>query len=720
MRASVGGQPRIDDYSVALIQSEAEALHTPNLDLSVARLGERGRPLALFTERDFMSLFETSSQYDCIIVGFNALYQSPALREAFDRRLPDTGLIVMHQLRTEALTCFKDDLALRVRNLADEVEHVQLAEDRNLLDEVVLNWPNGLIRGGGPDHLRMTGKVHSVVQPTLDSAWRPVLDVKEDETRYPALLRTKRSHPRRIIVCYLWVEPREPRHIHLLENMVNYCAVGVPEVAVFQSPGEESDVAEVARRLALQGRRSVVPIDRIDFASWPLRHCRQLVVQDGHSSSSSLSSQQAGLWMKGDAAIVVVGKEGDLTLHYRSPDEHWIALRWAAWFNAVAPQTWLGGTDQYGKSHRGSVFQTRAVLRMLMQREMTNPPQESEEGSLGLKPVSYYQPEVERFFSTTNRWKGGSLDETISTTAAALDIDRLLQGKAISVLRRRKLMDWLRHQFPKAGLEDKLDIARCLRDTSLFQDAQKNWMQPSALMPPSLATKLREAALVCGAPRGDLREAAPQFESSGLEKSLLLACGYLEAMVVFRERFPDHPLASNDAGIDAALHTIGRYGQLLNGDTKVETMNAESVGAEASALIAYFGPHPATTHVLAEEGLQIPVALVDEVFRETSSSRAKLAEAREELSRHRRQLRSLIIAQYIMGALVGVASGAVFFLAKRDYVWAAATFLGISAILGGLGLSAPWTAWVFKAILAGPQGLLSAIGERLFPSDEHS
>lgn len=715
----------IENYSLALVQSEMEALHTPNLDLSVARLGSR--PATLFTERNVQSLLETTDQFDCIVIGFNALYQSRHLREAFEERLPETGLIILHQLQTDALALLKNDLALRVRRLERQVE-VCLAQYRDPLDEVLLNWPNYLCAGGPGNGLRLKGRAHASILPSLDGAWRTVLEAREVESAceasevegaYPVLVRTTRTHVPRICVCYLWLEPRQDSHMRLLENMISFCAAGVPEVAILTSPSLDGGVEEVAQRLKLYGQR-LVSVDRIDFDRWPLRHCRQLVVPDDPSSPADAALALAGPWMRrGDAAVVVVGKDGELRLHYRTPDEEWIQLRWAAWFNAVPPQTWFGGVDQYGEEHRGRVFRTRAVLRVLKQLESVAERRQSEDQPLGLKPAIHYQAEVAQFFATTDRWKGASLDETISTTAAAEDIDRLLGRKALPPGRRRRMIEWLRKEFPSAGVEDKLDIARCLKDKQLFEEAQRSIsLDPMA---PALATKLREAAVVCGEPRSDLLEAKPEAGGSGLQNSLLLACQYLEAAVAFARRFPDHPLASTEGSIEAALRTIGLHGQLLHIDdpeTPLHAMEAETVGAEALALVAYFGRNPATTHVLAEGGVHIPVAVADEVFRETSSSRAKLTEAREELAKHRSKLRSLKIAQYILGVLAGLAAGTVFVLTHRSYVWAAATFLGISAVWAFFGLSAPWTAWVFRSVLSGPQGLLSAIGDRLFPLDE--
>jgi hypothetical protein len=707
----------VEDYSVALVQSEAEALHTPNLDLSGVRLGEgRGRPIQLFTERNVHSLLEQEDQFDCIVVGFNSLYQSESLRKAFESRLPQTGLVILHQLQTEALECLQGDLALEVRRLPGEIDHAEIAEDRNPLDEAILNWPHDLC-AGGDEGFRLRAKAHSFVQPSLDGAWRAVMEVHEEDAHHPVVVRTKSSHAHRIVVCYLWLEPRDGAHLRLLENMVNYCAAGVPEVAVYRPQGTEERAAEVARRLVLHGRNPVF-VDRLDFEAWPIRHCRQVVLVDDGEAEVSLASTRAGEWMRTDAAIVVATEGGDLTLHYRTPDEEWIAIRWAAWFNAVPPQAWLGGVDQYGQQHRGSIFQMRAVLRVLKRLEGSLRLREGEEHSFGLKPADHYHPELERFFATTDRWKGASLDETISTTAAAEDIDRLVGGGAIPSTRRKKMHAWLRREFPEAGVEDQLDIVRCLRNMPLFVRAQRSI--PDAPLSPGIATKLREAALACGTAPSEFREAAPGPEGSGLERSLLLACRYLEAAVEFQRQFPSHPLSDDDRGMAVALDTIGRHSELLRNDPArpLKEMQGESVGAEASALLAYFGQQAVTTHVLAEEGLHIPVAVVDEVFRETTSSRAKLAEAREELASHRRQLRALTLAQFIFGVLVGAAAGYVFFRTKSNYLYAAATFLGLSLVLGLIGLNAPWTKWVFQAILSGPAGIVSAVGDRFLRSDE--
>jgi hypothetical protein len=178
--------------------------------------------------------------------------------------------------------------------------------------------------------------------------------------------------------------------------------------------------------------------------------------------------------------------------------------------------------------------------------------------------------------------------------------------------------------------------------------------------------------------------------------------------------------------MNEALNTIRRYSDLLHlsrSEPALAQVNPESVGTEALALMSYFGRRPATTHVLNDEGLQFPVAVVDEVFREATSSRAKLNEIRQEQAGNKRKLHALIIAQWILSLVAVGAAGAVLYLTGLtgiSWLWAALTFLVLATILGALELSASWTAWVFKGIASGPTGIVSAIGDRVFGTDDGS
>ena len=59
--------------AVALVQSEAEMLHSPAHDVSSFLRGDRERwRLESFTERTFDGIDKIAATFDCVIIGFNA------------------------------------------------------------------------------------------------------------------------------------------------------------------------------------------------------------------------------------------------------------------------------------------------------------------------------------------------------------------------------------------------------------------------------------------------------------------------------------------------------------------------------------------------------------------------------------------------------------------------------------------------------------------------
>src|SRR5205823_3969417 len=63
------------------------------------------------------------------------------------------------------------------------------------------------------------------------------------------------------------------------------------------------------------------------------------------------------------------------------------------------------------------------------------------------------------------------IDYSVGTTCAALDIDALLGGKAFEARTSDALRAWLRDEFENTGLEERLEIVRCLADEKLLAKA---------------------------------------------------------------------------------------------------------------------------------------------------------------------------------------------------------------------------------------------------------
>jgi hypothetical protein len=724
------------DYSIALVQSEAESLRTPALDLAPHLLQRSPFQTELVTEGDASKLSEGPSEFECIVFGFNVLYLSPNLRRAVTRHPPDTNLLVLHQLTTEALGFLKGDLRVEARPVPQERHTACIPTGRESKEEVLLNWPQDVLQGEGPESLSAPVERH-LVSPVPSSPWQPVLDIKQDGLRLHVVLRTAGVYEKRIILCNLWLEARSEQHMRLLDNMISYCAAGFPEVSVHQPITSIDQMEDVATRLRLQGIRPI-RLQRLDFSSWPLRRCRQLIV--GTDTNVTDLLPQADEWMRRGGAFVVVEDE-DTTMRYRSTDRWFLVEQWAAWFNSVGSATWHGGTDPSGEQHEGSIHKSRAVLAVL--RRLREDFDSSTLSRVGLPDMQEFRRPISSLLK--KRWQS-RFEHTISTACAAFELtqwlDEALEAPAsdqsrssrgrqqrrtgdrdavLSETEERWIERWLRGAFDGAGPEDQLDIARCLRDRKLFAEAIERL--PGTPLPPSLAMKARAAAVSCDVSVESLSrgELLAESEDSELETSLLLACRYLQTWVVFAGRFPQDPLAENDQGVQMALATIGRSGRLLHQESRSGaplSIDAEAASAELLALFEYFGRTSAATHVLGWPGEAVATATLEVVLSETDRTRQALRAAESKNAANEAKLRALKVAQFILGLLAAGGAGLVYLL-TWSIVWTTVTFVGLSAVLHLLHLSSPWVGWLATKIGGGVTGVAGGIAEVLFPADEN-
>src|SRR6187402_1885322 len=69
--------------AVAVLQSEAEMLHSPARDVStyLRARGKRWR-VETFTERMFDGVEKIAASFDCVIIGFNAVCHDTGIRKA--------------------------------------------------------------------------------------------------------------------------------------------------------------------------------------------------------------------------------------------------------------------------------------------------------------------------------------------------------------------------------------------------------------------------------------------------------------------------------------------------------------------------------------------------------------------------------------------------------------------------------------------------------------
>ena len=270
------------------------------------------------------------------------------------------------------------------------------------------------------------------------------------------------------MVCSAWLDPRDDeQHARLLENAIAYCAQGRPEIAVVgataAASGRLPPAALLARKLRLQGSSTVeiapAPNSELYFDQWPLREVSHVVLRNDERPEDYLERRDAAVWLESGGTLVGVNN-GRFTLHTGVSDAHWVAQRWALWFHSVDQERWLDG-----------IFRARAVLEVLSRIQGSDTRAHPER--LGLdRDIAELIPQLGRLIDAE---LGGryNVNELVSSTTAALDVDRLAGGRVLQEAQRLQVEAWLRAAFPRASLEERFDIARALGDEGLdlFEEA---------------------------------------------------------------------------------------------------------------------------------------------------------------------------------------------------------------------------------------------------------
>lgn len=696
--------------SIALVQSENEVLHTPAFDLSAFLASDPDKwDLQLFTDRNFEGLIETAGQFDCLILGFNVLHLTRELVETLEASLPDTGILVLHQLTDKALRFLPPDLGVKVGRLPDTEEHVVLPVQVEPDDEILFRWPERVEtdlveaeRAASPGSTatathQLEGYALCYLEEAVGNRWRRFLEVEHDGHRRAVGIRTPRTRHPGILLCNLWLEPSREDHAALLTNMVRYCARGVPDVAVL-TPGGDARLDVLARKVSLQGIRVVQvpapdPSEPSPFERWPLRRVERAVVDENRAVDDR--------WRQRGGVVVRVAESGDLSLSGGQSDQLWVATCWAAWFSAVPPQRWHGGrVEGEDEPSRGSIFQSRAILRML--DWIAQQPAEAV-GSLALPVPATFAPYLGALVAPRVNPDGG-VDGTISSTTAAWDINALTGDNALTDKTEARMEKWLRDSFRDAthmSVADRLDIARALRDYDLLEEALE-WLRercrsddaftpPGArvlpkggmALSPMIVTRLRQTCVAVSASDAggsstqlaELLQGIEEDRDSGLSTNLLLAAEHLDAAVAFEDTFGEHDPTLLDpsseqavANIELAIGTLSRHGRVVHIGEDGErwdpaSVNGESISTEALSLIAYFGRQPASdgerpitnTHFISPRSRGLPPIAVNQLISEVQESRKAFVHTDQELARvttqSKKQERVLNRARHILGAL---------------------------------------------------------------------
>jgi len=626
--------------AVALVQSEAEMLHSPAHDVSSFLRCDQDRwRLESFTERTFDGVDKIASSFDCVIIGFNAACHHCGIREALEAaQRPPSNLLVLHQKESGALDFLLDGLAIDLEPLEARSEYAY-ARERREQDEQLLNWPRCVVSGSPQEPIPCPADFS--LRFGSDTAWRTVLEVEDGTRRVPVMVRTSTTMNRRLVVCSAWLDPRDnSQHARLLENAIAYCAQGRPEIAVVApgtSEGRLPPAALLARKLRLQGSSTVeiapAPGSELHFDQWPLCEVSHVVLRNDEWPEDYLAHPDASCWLESGGTLVGVN-DGRFTLHTGVSDAHWVAQRWALWFHSVDQERWLDG-----------IFRTRAVLEVLLriQGEGTRAHPER----LGLdRDVGELIPQLTQLMDA--ELAGGSnVNGLVSATAAALDVDRLAGGRVLHGPQRSQIEAWLREAFPQASLEERFDIARALGESGLdlFEEAAAD--ASGGPLSVVCVTRMRDAALSCRAESVTVEEAGVGVDSlAELDTRPQLCAEFLAAMAELARARPEDEVSSFDSTLaDRAVATLAKHGVLVSPDGGLDEVDAEAVCSEALGLMSYFNLTREATLPARPETVGLPTGAVEPVLKETRRARAAELAAR---SREERLSRPLEMAQLLL------------------------------------------------------------------------
>jgi hypothetical protein len=751
-------------YQIALVQDESEMLLQPQYDLFATLSDERERwwDVELYTERTFEALLQADRQFDCIVIGLNAAWKSNVVREALSERLPKTGLCVLHQRERGALPFLTGEIGVDIEPFAKLVKRVVVAEKRDPCDEILLGYPETIDLepddDGGPVTRLRRCEAYVGLARAATSRWRTVLEVYDGRRRVPVLLRTPSGRDPAVVVCTVLLQPRYEQHLKLLRNILMWCVSGLPDAVVVAGPQSAREAQLVHRKLRMQGTKAVTThvggVEELDFRRWPVRGIGDVVLPvdvDPTAVETWPADDPAGVrgWLRGGGRILRLGPGERMTVIHGESDAHWVTRRWAVWFLAEPAATWHGGSA-HGRTYRGSLVASRAVLRFLGAlyaddaKALSTQPGSlavrrvfetlQAEGSViepkrfGLRPPSvYFEPlaELLRRRRPPSRDRYQDIDYSVSTTCAALDIDALLGGGAFAAQTSKALRDWLREEFSTTGLEERLEIVRCLADPELLSQALSSLAERLRSTRPitaGLETKVREAVVACRAGPGDIEwppASHPSVVESGLRLSPLLSASYLVALgdleALWGSEASGHNLLTPDPRVvDRAVIGIGRHGSPLMMEEDEEGRPPhEILSTTALALFAYFGRDALPTHVIRADSQALPPRLLTTLLVESEHLReenAEVASQAKTIRRARTLLGAVALAPIIgLGVLVWWLAGMIdkSFLTRWGLVVTAVgtATLGMNRLLDRLDLRPQWWSPIVRAVDEGLGGL---------------
>jgi hypothetical protein len=712
-------------YTIALVQREVEPLHTPGYDISVYLSRNPRWLVRKFTEQT-VHLLPASDEFDCVVLAVDSLYHNPPAVEALSSKITCCGMLVLHQLDERALSFLRGEHALTHRKLGAECDRAYLPETlRPPHDEPLLNWPHRIALDSpapGQFALAQTSRATWSLVAADSSPWKTVLEVHDVVGAEPVVLRTGLGRTPRMVVCYLFLEPRRARDAHLLENMIVFCSEGIPDVAVLDD--RRAGSSATAHKLRMLGA-SVAhvrqpPGDGTSFDEWPVRGAAT-VVMEGHYATAA-NSPSSDRWLAAGGTIVRGNERGGLDFEYGSTDQQWLSRQFAKWLKSVDPASWHGGVSSTDESYPGSIWKTRAVLRVL-QRFYRDP--RVDPRRVGLQPPTAYEDIAVQLL---RRRVGdhGDFDCTISTTAAACDIAGIVGGGQFSLEPTRR---WLVSRFEDAQLEDRFDISRALRRRDLFEKAYAHLRETSSgqqTWHPLLVARLLAAAVACGARPPELTAETTVDHIAEIDTSLVLAAEYVDARLQFHKG-EDLSWLDRDDTL-RALRTMQRHGRLLNFPDSASSddpaIELEILCTETLAMQGLLSLDRMTTHQIQERDRGYRPQHVDAVLRQNDRIWSLAMRREQQLRANRGDLRALGRVRHAMGVLAVLLAVAPFVAILLVWqssaetvtfgiVLAVVAYSGLLFLLDGLRLRPTWTSRMLAPLQDGLSGIPRWLADRM-------
>jgi hypothetical protein len=724
---------------IAVLRHDAETAHTPSYDLgALPAIRDDRWDVLWFDDDSYGGMLGQPSPFSALVLGYNAVSFTEDVRVALSESPPADPIVLLHQLRPNCYEFLRERLELRLeQDSRVDIDSARVPDERTPDDEVLLRFPRiaGAARGS------IEAKAIRWFSFKPGSAWRVVLETRDDTPRLPVLVRTADVEQQRIVACSLLLEPGDPKHAALLENMLTYAAHGWPEIAVIERTPERADFDPegIARKLRVQGARTIryqCGDKDVKFDEWPLRGMRRVVLAAEDKDVTETPDAQA--WRTAGGVAILVDADQSVTVRAEPTDAEWVARQWAAWYAGCPPRRW-----------QTSVFACREVLRMLeglrgdevgawadklderagrlpadqakAVRDRTKRLREQAKlhaataRELGLHgegsayAPSDFAPEVAALLS--GRVKHGNVDETIGATVAALDLDTMLWHRQLAATKiatpgrsighavgdaafaltpygRWRVIRWLKAQFKRAPLADRLDIARTLRSKVLLGkalDEKKHFTNLPRGLSAVEVSRLREAVLACHGV--ELRQLPGHVEKAlddergvlaDLRDGSLRCAELIEPFMRCRLLAPDHRLSRRSEKVEEAAFEGLAVSCTLARPDRLAGSNGHDISVEGLALLRWLTLEPGSALQMRPHSRELPAKAVSAVLGEVERARSAEQSARVDVP-------ALGTAVWLLGAATLSVLWVALLAAMKQFD---VTVTGRHGLVGGIAFAA--------------------------------